>query len=311
MKRLIYIIILLLIHLTSTAQDPEFAVDFIHNHSLLNPAYSSKYNFISFNLTTRRQWIYPGSPIHSVFSVSGRKRYMGFGFNMGMSKAAQFYKMFMGVSYFYDVMISWASKTHLSMGLTGDLFQDYLNVDQLNTLVPDPVLQDQKQFSRFYPQVAVGAMVYNDNFEFGMAGLRLLPYSGYFFLGKRLVLPPVLAIHAGYFYRHPIELYDLTTEFGALVSKNSIYFRPNVTIYLKKVLKLGVGLSSKYVFDIKYFNLNAHFNTGLKISRNFVFNYELTWYAVNTKIPTIAKFGNTFSIIINIYPFLPDIPRFF
>ncbi len=311
MKRLINLLILLSLYLISLAQDTEFATDFVHNHSLLNPAYSGKYNFVSFNLTTNRKWIYPGSPIHSVFYVSGRKNHMGLGFNIGMSKAAQFYKMSMGLSYFYDVVLSWASKTHLSMGLTADMFQDYLNIAQLNTLVPDPALQDQKQFSRFYPQIAVGAMVYNDYFEFGLAGLRLLPYSGYFFLGKKIVLPPVLAVNAAYYYRHPIELYDLTTEFGALISKNSIYFRPNVTIYLKKVLKLGAGLSTRYIFDIKYFNLYAHFNTGLKISRNFVFNYELTWYAINTKIPTIAKFGNTFSITVNIFPFQPDIPRFF
>jgi hypothetical protein len=219
--------------------------------------------------------------------------------------------MMMGGTYFYDVILSYHGHTHLSMGISAGLFQDYLNTGQTYTLEPDPLLQDQSIYSRFYPQIAVGAMIYNDFYEFGVAGTRLLPYSGFFFLNHRVVLPPMLIIHGAYFYKHPIELYTFTSEAAAFVSTNSVFVRPNITFYLHKVLKLGGGISGKYIFDQKTTNLNLHFIAGVKIAGKFYITYETTIYSLFKPVPALAKFGNTISLRYDFYPYQKDIPRFF
>ena len=311
MKRLKAVVILFIIFSIVYGQDPEFSYDFTSNHAFLNPAYSSKPTYITFNLTAVREWVYPNAPEHSSFWFSTKGQHMGIGFQIAMSKEAQFYKMMMGGAYFYDLMLSWSSKTHLSMGVAGGIFQDYLNLDQVFTLYPDPLLQDQKKFSRFYPQIATGAMIYNDFFEFGIAGQRLLPTSGYFWGEKHIILPPVLVVHGAYFYKHPIELYDLTSEFAAFLCKKYVYLRPNFTIYLKKIFKVGAGVSGKYLLESKTGRLNLHLNTGIRIGGNFYISYEATLYSVFSTIPAIAKLGNTISIRYDFYPYEKDVPRFF
>ncbi len=311
MKRTITTLLLILGFVLANAQDPEFSYDFIHNRALLNPAYSGKITYITFNLTMNRQWLFPEAPQHSTLWFSTHFNRMGVGAQVSVSNTAQFYKMMMGLNYFYDLLLDYHSRTHLSFGVSAGLFQDYINTAQTQTLEPDPLLQDQRAFSRFYPQLAVGAMLYNDFYEFGISGTRLLPYSGYFFLDHDVVLPPVLIVHGAYFYKHPIELYTFTSEAAAFVSKDFVYLRPNITFYLRKVLKVGGGISGKYVFDVKTAKLNLHLIAGLKIAGKFYVTYEATIYSINQPVPAMAKLGNTLSLRYDFYPFEKDVPRFF
>ncbi len=306
-----YTLILTLAILNAFAQDPDFALDYIQNKALLNPAYSGKNNFVTFNVTSNYLWLYPNAPQRNTFWFGMHFKHAGLGLITGYKTLGQFYNLSMGGTYYYDIELSRASDLHLSMGLNATFNQDFLNLAEIHTLETDPLLQDQRAYSRFYPQVATGIMLYNEYFEFGMAGFRLLPYSGYFFLNRIDPLPPVFVIHGAYFYTHPLRIYSLATDGVVFASKDQITARVNSQFYPENNIKIGGGISGDYIMAQNITRINLHFITGLRLAKRFYITYELTLNSLNLPIPAITKLGNSLSLRMDFYHYSVDMPEHF
>jgi hypothetical protein len=170
---------------------------------------------------------------------------------------------------------------------------------------------EQGVFSRFYPQLAVGIMLYNPDFEFGIAGSRLLPNSGYFFMNYRVVYPPVLIVHGAYFYKEILQRYMFRTEGAAFLSADRIDLIGYESFYWHKYLKLGLGLAGNYYMKNNVLGININALVGVKVITGLYLTYQFSFNDINHVLPMISHLGSGIGIRYDFYPHSDVIPYFY
>ncbi len=312
MKKLIFTIATLLWVITLSAQDPDFALDYQLNHNLINPAYLTKNNFITANISFNRHWIYPGAPTHGTIWMSGKfTQHMGMGIQVSTKAEGLFRKTLFGATYAFDITIDKRSYTYLSFGINGALFQDFYNTERMTSILSDPFLS-QARLNRYYPQVGAGVMLYSDNYEIGFAALRLLPYSGYFFGNMSSVLPPVFILHGSYFYKDPLDRYRFMPDFILGISKDRYYLEANLSSFNRaKTFKYGGGLSGDYIPGYRVIRINLTTFVGFRISERLFIIYKFDFHSINRPVPLLTKVGNSIAIRLDFYAHRYDIPEIY
>ncbi len=313
MKRLTLITLCLILIVGMYGQELDFSLDNIHNKAVVNPAYSGKNDFITFNLTYKKDWIYPGAPDHGTLWISGKlTEHMGTGLQISSRQEGLFRKTMVALDYFYRITISKYNRTYMSFGLSGALVQDFFNINQAHVIFNDPYLNSQGKFNRYYPQAAAGIMIYNDIFEFGIAATRLLPYSGYFFGNYRNVLPPAVIAHGIYYYENPMMRTRYAPEFIAIAGKDNIFVQPTLNAFLKKqTIKFGGGFNLQYIPNYHTFKVGALIYAGFKIGERYFITYQFDLQSINMPAPLLTKLGNSISIRMDIYPHQYNMPDYF
>lgn len=195
MKRLIFILLILLIGSFAYGQQLPLYSQYLYNKFLINPAVAGSDGYTSVSLTAREQWVgYSGAP--RTFSVSWQTRVLkksfilketrvkrqifrpksdgrvGFGGYVFSDKNGLIQRNGFQVSYAYHM---WLQKsTQLSFGLAFTGYYYKIDEKQINFEDPnEPWLNNNLRRGIFVPDVSFGVYVLNEKYSFGFSADQL------------------------------------------------------------------------------------------------------------------------------------------
>jgi type IX secretion system PorP/SprF family membrane protein len=173
LKRLGYIMALLLSGGLLYGQQFPPTSHYIFNPYSINPAFAGAFNRSEFNLNYRRDWVsIPGSP--QTYRMNGNRhvfRNMYLGGEVMADFADIFYRVRLGLSYSYRLQVGY--EQYLSFGLSGHLYQSLIRLDQANVDLNDPVLRDLDRLINTSYNAAFG-LVYQKNDLIAGFGMPLM-----------------------------------------------------------------------------------------------------------------------------------------
>jgi len=182
MKKLFYIIFLVLWGTNLWAQQrPQYALYFQNNY-VLNPAITGIEDFTDAKLSYRKQWVgINGSPVTSYFSIQGpindaTKPHAGLGALIVGDKTGPDSRLTFNGSYAYHIHLS--GELRASLGISAGVTQYTLNTNELNFDQYggsyDPAVPLNRA-SQYIPDLMLGVWVYSQNFYVGGALNQIIP----------------------------------------------------------------------------------------------------------------------------------------
>ncbi|HCC71041.1 MAG TPA: hypothetical protein DEQ09_07825 [Bacteroidales bacterium] len=205
MKRLLLInAAIILLSVTSTAQQLPLYSQYLFNEYLINPAVAGSDGFTSFNLTAREQWLgYSGAPRTYSFSYQtrlmkrgyaikgsgsrkktyrpGRDGKVGLGGYIFKDRNGLIQRTGMQATYAYHTWIQ--GSTQLSFGLSATAFHFRIDEDKIRFEDPDdPVLYSNLRQGVFIPDANFGVYILNYRYNFGFSVEQL--FQSYIKLGN-------------------------------------------------------------------------------------------------------------------------------
>jgi type IX secretion system PorP/SprF family membrane protein len=194
LKRLFYILFLIIPWNALTAQQLPLYSQYLYNKFLINPAVAGSDGFTSLNLTAREQWVgYAGAP--RTFSFSAQTRLLKQRFSLKQSKRRSAFrpksygKVGLGgyvfsdknglvqrtgfqLSYSYHLWLQ--NSTQLSFGLALSGYHFKLNEKEINFEDPnDPLLNSDLRRGIFVPDASFGIYLLNARYSFGFSADQL------------------------------------------------------------------------------------------------------------------------------------------
>ena len=198
MKRLTYILLLLMIAATAKGQQLPLYSQYLYNKFLINPAVAGSDGYTSYNLTARQQWVgYKDAP--RTFSFSGQTRILKKKYSIRTSGSKQTFrppsdgKVGLGASVFSDkngliartgFQVSYAyhtwvhDQTQLSFGLAATGTHYKIDDRALDFEDPnEPWLNNEIRNGVFYPDARFGIYLLNPHYSVGFSADQLFESS--------------------------------------------------------------------------------------------------------------------------------------
>jgi len=151
-------------------QDPQYT-QYMYNTQVVNPAYTSANDALSFALLTRRQWVgFDGAPNTSTFTMNNPfwiKEKMGIGLSVVHDKIGPAIEGNYTIDYAYTFYNDYKSK--ITLGLKAGI--NSLNVDfsRLNIYDLGDVQFENNINNRISPQIGAGVYYNTDRFYAGLS----------------------------------------------------------------------------------------------------------------------------------------------
>ena len=200
MRRVLYILILLLLGATLYSQQLPVFSQYLYNKFMINPAVAGSDGYTSFNLTAREQWVgYYGAP--RTFSFSGQTRMLkksfilkqtpikrsvyrpksdgriGLGGYVFSDKNGLIQRT--GFQFAYSYAIWLANSTQLSFGLSATGYHFKINEKELNFEDPnEPWLNNNLRRGMFVPDAGFGIYLLNARYSLGFSADQLFEAYG-------------------------------------------------------------------------------------------------------------------------------------
>ncbi len=169
MKKLILSVIILLVSISTWAQQDAMLSQYMFNGLFLNPAYAGSHPYTSASMLHRRQWTaFDGAPVTSLIAVDGPvlKEKIGWGLilsndHIGVTNRTDFF-----ANYDYQIKIG---KGKLSMGLKLGASQYYAKLSTLTVWdrTDDVFLGDRS--SAILPKAGCGIYYYAERYYAGVS----------------------------------------------------------------------------------------------------------------------------------------------
>ncbi len=285
---------------TSLAQIYPFANNFLVNPILVNSALVAKENYLNVNLSSFRLFALPNAPENTMLTISKRYLKMGGSLQLLENSTGPYSSISLGGSYFYEAMLNYTYK--LAFSLSSYLQMNQINVSRLQVSNQDPLLA--KYRLKLAPQFGFSSILYSQKWVFGFSVANLLNNKA------ALIDYPLTAnLYVSYFYRHPIELYDLNLLSVAGVNRENVYLEPAAIFYLKKILKLGGFLNLNYYYQQGFYPM-AGIITGLNIKNRLFLTY-VTQYDFAASNIFLARWHMFLSLSFKFIGYRQAVPRFF
>jgi type IX secretion system PorP/SprF family membrane protein len=195
LKRLFYILLILISSGALHAQQLPLFSQYLYNKFLINPAVAGSDGYTSFNLTAREQWVgLDGAP--STFSFSGQTRVLkksyivkntrvrksyhrpksdgkiGLGGYVFSDKGGLVQRTGFQASYAYHIWLQ--NNTQLSLGLAFTGYHFKINVKDISLEDPDdPLLNSDLRKGVFIPDASCGVYLLNARYSAGFSADQL------------------------------------------------------------------------------------------------------------------------------------------
>jgi type IX secretion system PorP/SprF family membrane protein len=194
-RRLVFILILILTGILTFGQQLPLFSQYLYNKFLLNPAVAGSDGYTSFSLTAREQWVgYSGAP--RTFSFSWQTRMLkksfilrqtsvkrqvyrpksdgkvGFGGYVFSDRNGLIQRTGFQVAYAYHMWIQKATQLSFGLGFTGYYYK--IDETQINFEDPnEPWLNNNLRRGIFVPDLTFGAYLLNAKYSFGFSADQL------------------------------------------------------------------------------------------------------------------------------------------
>jgi type IX secretion system PorP/SprF family membrane protein len=191
MKKLAFILFLIVFHQIVSAQQLPIYSQYLYNKFLLNPAHAGSDGYTSVNLTAREQWVgYSGAP--RTYSLSWQTRILkkpheikhkssnkvsfrpktdgrvGLGAYIFSDRNGLIQRTGFQATYAYHMWIQ--DNTQLSLGLAVTGYHFIINADEGSFEDPnEPWLTDNLRRGVFVPDADFGLYILNSKFDFGIS----------------------------------------------------------------------------------------------------------------------------------------------
>lgn len=284
MKRFINIVAVLMIALTSYAQQNSPFSQYIFSHMLINPAYVGTKQLVTINATYAKQWAgFNGSPSTQTLSAEGGlNERMGLGVHFLNDKIGAQYQQGLFGSYSY--IIKFNDQWKLSLGLALGLSNFTLDGTKLITDNPDDPAIPKTRVNDLRFDAKTGLFLYSHKFYFGFSVTEL-------FADVVLTDDLMVAKQTRHFYLTSGYVFDVGKS---LKIKPSFLFREdfkapsNIDINLFFLIKERFWLGASVRFGEKIFtddeldqSLRSRdamiFMTEWNITRSLRIGYAYTW----------------------------------
>ncbi len=314
MRRLAFIILLLLVSKLTFGQQLPLYSQYLYNKYLINPAVAGSDGYTSVSLTAREQWVgYSGAP--RTFSFSWQTRVLKKSFILKQTKVKREVfrpksdgKVGLGayvfsdrnglvqrtgfqIAYAYHMWLQRSTQLSFGLGFTGYYYK--IDEKQINFEDPnEPWLNDNLRRGVFVPDLTFGAYILNPKFTFGFSADQLSEAAAKF---------------GGPAYK------DLTVDrqyylFGSydISLANNTIIQPSFLLKMSEQLKPQLDIGATYIFNQAFWAGLAYRTSGALIAniglkyQNIFFGYafdytlqEIQTITYGTHEITVAlKFGD-------------------
>jgi type IX secretion system PorP/SprF family membrane protein len=313
-RRLAFIILLLLVSKLTFGQQLPLYSQYLYNKYLINPAVAGSDGYTSVSLTAREQWVgYSGAP--RTFSFSWQTRVLKKSFILKQTKVKREVfrpksdgKVGLGayvfsdrnglvqrtgfqIAYAYHMWLQRSTQLSFGLGFTGYYYK--IDEKQINFEDPnEPWLNDNLRRGVFVPDLTFGAYILNPKFTFGFSADQLSEAAAKF---------------GGPAYK------DLTVDrqyylFGSydISLANNTIIQPSFLLKMSEQLKPQLDIGATYIFNQAFWAGLAYRTSGALIAniglkyQNIFFGYafdytlqEIQTITYGTHEITVAlKFGD-------------------
>ena len=156
-------------------QLPMFS-QYISNDFVLNPAVAGSKPYFPIKLSSRTQWSSLGSiaPQTNMLSYHMPVAYdaIGVGAIISQDQTGPYSNLSVNLAFAYHMQLDKDNTTRLSLGLSGQLSQHTLKMDELEFNNPDPEFQGGN-YSKIVPDANFGAYLYSKHFFLSVAAHQL------------------------------------------------------------------------------------------------------------------------------------------
>jgi len=238
-KKYALIILLIFIFTNIYSQEQPYSKLYIFDQTLLNPAVGAKYDFLTIRLTGSEQWTkLPQNPQIQNLSINTKFKNNKMGFNATLMNNSYGVIRCSGLklSYFYYTKLS-VDGDYISYGIHGSVFQFSFDTRNLNSLTPDPVLNNML-YSDIYPNAGLGIYYKQKYFSLGFSAGNLFPYKPEFL---NSTYEPLKA-QTVFFYADT----RITNEIKTFA------YEPSVMFYIDKNLKREIDLNSRFIIKNQF-----------------------------------------------------------
>ena len=196
MKKLVYIISMLMLGQIVSAQQLPIYSQYLYNKFLINPAHAGTDGYTSYNITAREQWVgYSGAP--RTYSLSWQTRILksdysiqksrqnknffrpksdgkvGLGAYIFSDKNGLVHRTGFQMTYSYHMWVK--DQTQLSLGLAANGYYFTVDVDQGSFVDPsEPLLNNNLRRGIFVPNIDFGVYLLNPHYDIGLSVQQLL-----------------------------------------------------------------------------------------------------------------------------------------
>jgi type IX secretion system PorP/SprF family membrane protein len=280
MKRLLYILLLVLLSQLSVAQQlPQYS-QYLYNKFLINPAHAGSDGYTSFNVTAREQWVgYAGAP--RTYSISYQTRFLkkgyelkkslfnktsykpktdgkvGFGGYIFSDRNGDVQKTGFQTSYSYHMWLSTYTQLSLGMAVTGYFLK--VNVDETSfENSNEPLLNDYLRKGLFVPNADFGVYLLNPRFDLGFSAQQLFGSSA----------------KVGDFGYRNYKLYRHYFLFGSysFIAGEKAELEPSALVKMSEMLRPQADIGMTYIYDQNFFAGLTYRTSGAVIA-NIRFRY--------------------------------------
>ena len=156
-------------------QLPMFS-QYISNDFILNPAVAGSKPYFPIKISSRSQWSSLGSlaPQTNILSYHMPVAYdeIGVGAVVMQDQTGPYSHLSVNLAFAYHLQLDDDNTTRLSFGLSGQLSQHTLKMDELEFNNPDPEFQGGN-YTKIVPDANVGAYLYSENYFLSIASHQL------------------------------------------------------------------------------------------------------------------------------------------
>lgn len=271
MKKIIFVSIILLLAVASTAQQEPMHSQYTFNSFVLNPAVAGSNDYIPFRFGIRRQWTGikdgPMTQVLSMHSSIGQASRMGVGGVIIHDQYGPLSKS--GIRGAFAFTVNPGSKTKFAFGLALSCYQLTVDESNLNIINPNDVVINGETESVIIPDADFGMYVHNERLFAGFSATQLIQYPLNLSNDLRKQIPHFYLLGG---YRFKIsESTDL--EPSALIKKNGpmpVQLDINARAIFNKDYWCGLSYRTQ---DAAVLMIGMNFNN---LSIGYAFDYTLS-----------------------------------
>lgn len=288
MRKIILHSFFLLLILESNAQQFPVITSVDHNFYLINPACTGKENYSVFSLYGRKQWMgFADSPLTQSLSGHSSVSRIKWGFGGAINNDSRGVIRTTGFQFSSAYHISLGERAKLGLGATGNFNWYSLDFDKMRLYHPNDVLLQTRGKSKIVSDVSTGIALHRDDFTIGISIINVLAAKIKFSDDFQNVQSPHYYFHANWsidfsesFGINPTLILSQVNGYPLYIDfRNTFYFK-NIEFALgyrnQNEMILGAGFLFNDIWHINYYYDIAlsGVNPGIGSSHELMISYD-------------------------------------
>lgn len=310
MKKIITIIFILFISITSFSQELPHAKQYLLDQTLMNPAIGARYDFMMIKLVGKEKWIQlPEHPKVQSLSFNMKfKNKMGFNTAFLHESYGAVSNTGFKLSYFYYTKLN-TKGDFISFGIYASFSEYSFNILKLNPNEIDPAISNNSM-TAFVPNAGIGIYYQVDKLSLGFSAGNLLPYKPNIFDSPDEPFKTrTYFLYSEYRFQNEINTFAIVPSIGFIINER-LQREVNINTKLIFVNAVWVGLSySDALTSNSYAARNIMTLIGFNFFKrlNIAYGYEFGLFSARNVI------GSSHNLLVG-YNFIKinkDVPMYF